>query len=354
MDITKIDKNFIVETKIDQPDLKFYNALEKPFKIYGVFYEDGKFRRMPEAVAKSVSFGVLGQHSSTAGGRIRFRTDSPYVVVNAKMPPINKMPHFALTGHCGFDMYITEHGEKRYFRSFIPPIDIDGGFESIIWLPEAVLTRDIEINFPLYTDVNELYIGVKEGSIIAEHKPYKYEKPIVFYGSSITHGASASNPGNTYENFISHKYNYDYVNLGFAGSACAEATMAEYIAGLDMSLFVYDYDHNAKDAALLERTHYPFYMAVREKNPDLPIIMISRPDFFLDEEASAARRAVILSSYSKAREAGDNLVWFIDGEHLFDGEFYYSCTVDGVHPNDLGLFRMADKIGTLIHEILNK
>ena len=95
--------------------------------------------------------------------------------------------------------------------------------------------------------------------------------PVVFYGSSITHGAAAGRPGNTYENFISQKYNLDYVNLGFAGQAKGEVNMAEYIAGLRMCAFVCDYDHNAPDADYLEKTHYRFYEIIRESILIYPI-----------------------------------------------------------------------------------
>ena len=76
--------------------------------------------------------------------------------------------------------------------------------------------------------------------------------------------------------------------------------------------------------------------------------MISKPDFFPDPEKNSVRRAVIQESYEKARAAGDQNVWFIDGETLFEGAFYHSCTSDGCHPNDLGFFRMAEKIGPVI------
>ena len=65
MDISKIDKNFEVKTKIGEKDIKFYNAEEEPFRIYGVFKENGMFRRMPETVAEAVSEGVYGLHSNT-------------------------------------------------------------------------------------------------------------------------------------------------------------------------------------------------------------------------------------------------------------------------------------------------
>ena len=65
---------------------------------------------------------------------------------------------------------------------------------------------------------------------MAEVKSMKMKKPVIFYGSSITHGAAASTPGYTYENLIAQKYNMTYVNLGFAGNAKAEDAMCDYIA----------------------------------------------------------------------------------------------------------------------------
>ena len=54
MNISSLDKNFKIETTIEKEDIKFYKIDEYPFKVYGVFKENGKYRRMPEAVAKSV------------------------------------------------------------------------------------------------------------------------------------------------------------------------------------------------------------------------------------------------------------------------------------------------------------
>ena len=54
-----------------------------------------------------------------------------------------------------------------------------------------------------------------------------------------------------------------------------------------MSLFVYDYDHNAPDAAWLARTHEPFFRIIRESRPDLPVVMLTRPD--VDKEPLEAK-----------------------------------------------------------------
>ena len=118
---THIDKNFKVTTNIKEDNIIFYNDLEEPYKIYGVFMENNKFRRLPKTVAERVNQGVKILHSNTAGRRVRFVTDSAHVAIAAKMDNIGKMPHFALTGSAGFDMYEkTEAGEK-YVQSFVPP-----------------------------------------------------------------------------------------------------------------------------------------------------------------------------------------------------------------------------------------
>jgi hypothetical protein len=74
----------------------------------------------------------------------------------------------------------------------------------------------------LYSDVSEFFVGVSKDSLLAEPKPYKYEKPIVFYGSSITQGGCASRPGMAYESIVSRRFDADYLNLGFSGSAKGE------------------------------------------------------------------------------------------------------------------------------------
>ena len=133
MDIASIDKNFKLETELDLPDVCFYNVKEAPFAVYGVFYENGIFRRMPGAVAKTVSDGVVNLHARTAGGRVRFLTDSPYVAISAKMPCVAKMSHFPLTGSSGFDLYVGD----RYTASLPPPFTISHGYERAVRFPTA-------------------------------------------------------------------------------------------------------------------------------------------------------------------------------------------------------------------------
>lgn len=347
--ISEIDKNFKIETKLDIKGIEFYDIQNEPFKIYGVEKLNGAYRRMPKEIAENVSEAVLSLHSHNAGGRVRFKTDSPYIAINAVYASVGKMSHFALSGSIGLDLYVTDdNGKEIYKKSFIPPFGITDGFESVIHFEDKKL-RQITINMPTYSTLKDLYIGLDENSSLDYANEYKITKPIVYYGSSITQGGCVSRPGNIYQARISRKFDADYIDLGFSGSARGEDNMADYIKQLDMSAFVYDYDHNAPTLEHLEETHERFFKIVREANPDLPIIIMTAP-VFLPDKGWKARKEVIKKTYDNAIANGDKNVYFIDGKDLMayaenDG------TVDDCHPTDFGFYSMAETLGKVLEKI---
>ncbi len=345
-DISKVDKNFVIQTQIEKEGLKFYSVEEEPFQIYGVFKENGKYRRMPEKIAKNVNAGVAYLHADTAGGRVRFVTDSPYIAIHVKTDRICRLPHFALTGSAGYDLY----ADGEYIRTFVPPYDMQDGYESLMeFYEEERKMREITINFPLYSDLCELYIGLEEGVTLSSTKPYKNTKPIVYYGSSITQGGCASRPGMSYQAIVSRAFDYDYINLGFSGSARAEDEMIDYIKTLDMSVFVLDYDHNAPSTEHLKNTHEKMFLAIREEHPDLPVIMMVRPNHILSPEEEE-RKKVIETTYQNALNNGDENVYYIDNEAL-TALCKDNGLVDRCHPTDFGFASMAKAVCDVLKDI---
>ncbi len=343
----QVDKNLIVETKIKKTGIRFYDVKREPFSIYGVWYDGDRFYRVPKEVAPLVSPSIVQKSTQTAGGRIRFKTDSSYIAVKLLLHNTEKISLMTTVGAKGLDLY----ADGIFIRSFVPTYDQgDGDFESVIELGE-VKEREVTIHMPLYAGVIDFYVGVDEKATLSPAKPYKHEKPIVFYGSSITNGAAASRPGMTYESIISRKLDANHHNLGFGGSAKGETAMAEYISGLDMSVFVYDYDHNAPTVEHLKNTHEPMFKIIREKNPDLPIIMLSRPQYSLANNRDE-RFAVIKETYDNAVAMGDKNVYLIRGSELFDG-LDADFTVDAVHPTDLGFYKMAEALIPILDKLLN-
>ena len=349
--VEKLDKNMVFDTKIEREGLVFKSIEEAPFKVYGVFKNEAPdltaniWTRMPNDVAKDISIHVHNISRQTAGGRIRFKTDSPYIALNVKNLPRPPMPQLTLVAQVGFDLYIG----NEYYNSFVPPSNITVGYESVVDFPTSEM-REITLNFPLYYGVEDVFVGIKDGSKLEEASDYLDIPKIVYYGSSITQGGCANRPGNTYESIIARETNVDFVALGFGGGAKGEPSMAEYIASLDMSLFVLDYDHNAPTPEFLNETHENFFKIVRKAQPSLPILIISRPVYYPSPE-EILRRDIIKKTYENAVASGDKNVYFIDGTTLLE-ECKNNGTVDGIHPTDYGFACMAKKICPVIKEIL--
>ena len=348
--IAEVDPNMKVDTNIKREGLCFFDAEQEPFQIYGVFREGDCFRRMPERVARTVNEGVYQIHTHAAGGRVRFVTDSPYVAIKTEYVT-EMMPHFALTGSAGFDMFAEGEGTDRYLGVFKPPINVTTGYESLMPI-EYPGEKIITLEMPLYSTVKKLYIGVEEGSVLKAAPKYRTTKPVVFYGSSITQGGCASKPGGSYQSILSRQLDFDYINLGFSGCARGEDTMIDYIKGLDMSLFVMDYDHNAPSIEHLQATHGKMFDAIRVAQPDLPILILGSPKYFLNDEFQI-RAQIIYNTYQKAKARGDEIVYFITGRELMNlvGD---NGTVDKCHPTDSGFFSMAYAIAPVIEKILYK
>lgn len=354
MRIDEIDKNLEIETDIQEPDLIWMNVRDVPIQISGIFYDEEQkcFVRLPQAVADTVSEGLADLNHHTAGGRARFRTNSTCIAIRAEMATDYLMSHITLIGQSGFDLYhkYTEDGEDLYYQTFRPPMGMRNGYASAI-MTDGVMA-DYTINFPLYDGVKELYIALKKNAVIEPPTPYKYSKPVVYYGSSITQGGCASRPGNSYQGILSRRLNTEHINLGFSGSGRAEKEMVAYLSSLDMSVFVCDYDYNCLSPEHLWQTHLPLYRAVREAHPELPIILISAPTVLKEPEQFAERRAAVRATYDTALAEGDKNVYYIDGAELFAGDCWDSCTVDGVHPNDFGFYRMAMRIEKTLKPLL--
>ena len=351
MSIEKIDRNFEIKRTVTEPDVVWHNVIEEPCDIYGLHDpRDGRpFRRMPDEVALKFEKGISRLYLHTAGGRIRFRTDSPYIAIRVTYPALGTMSHMPLLGQGGFDAYIYRDGKYRFFKNAMPTFEDTRGYERVFGKKNDGM-NDFVIHMPLYNRVSSVYIGLAEGSRLEHGSSYRDVKPVGYYGSSITQGGCASRPGNAYESMISMMYDIDHINLGFSGNCRGELIMADYIASLDLSVFVLDYDHNTPSDEHLEQTHFAFYERYRALRPDTPIVIVSAPD--VSPTGKRRRTEIIRETYEKALALGDKKVSFVDGTTLFGDDMREACTVDGCHPNDLGFYRMAKGIGAAVAEWL--
>ena len=355
-----------------EPPIEFRNAFEAPFELSGFPWRgpQGELRRLPVTIAatdlKSDKIAdLLVWH--TSGGEVRFRTSSSRMVLHAELYQVNEKNHMARTGTTGFAFYTrtADGGEK--FRGSVG-LSMDeakrgegpdgaGMLQHALALDGGGKLCSVSIRLPLYSGVRKLEIGLDAGAELLPPPPRRIKDPICFYGSSITQGTGASHPGNNYTTLLCRALDAPQINLGFSGSAHGEECLAQAVAGLKLSAFVLDYDHNAKTPEELQETHENFFRIVRSAQPELPIVIVSGPR---DGRIASARqrRDIVERTWKNAVAAGDKNVYFVDGLHFYDQDGMPEIprdytTVDNTHPTDLGFHLMYRKILPVLAKALD-
>jgi len=349
MKTDRMDPNMMANVEADESFL-FRSVLAAPFCVHGLRKPEPDapfFHRMPRNIAEQVNPGVARLYGFSAGGRIRFRTDSTRIGVKACVPEMDSYPTFSSMMMAGMDLYL----DGEFKGLFQPPADRLENYTAVLETKQKKM-QDVLIHLPPYGRIDSLEIGLDADAQLLSPEDYKITTPVVFYGSSITHGATTSRPGTSYPNLLSRRLNFDYLNLGFAGNALGEQAMAAFIAGLPKTALVCEYDHNSPNAEFLRKTHEPFIARIRQESPELPIVLMSRPRARFNDEEEVKRREVVLETYENARASGDNNIYFVDGAgllNIFGGD---NGTVDTIHPNDLGFTCIAKALGDVLEKIL--
>lgn len=328
-----------------------FTYLDKPLKVFGIpkFDERKILERLPEYVRKAVpKIDFLGRRPT--GARLCFRTDADNFTVRLQFETMSVDVGMSIYSCQSAFVYVGERATSR-FAGIVGPksynqLECEQAFE------KSAEMEDVTIFLPRNEVLKNVEIELPDTATVLEPTPYKYSIPVLFYGSSITEGGCCCNVSNAYSAILSRRLDFDYINLGFSGNARGETPVADFINELDISCFVYDYDHNAPDVEHLKNTHYPFYRRIRDRKPRLPILMMTRPKgVYTDEERE--RREVVLATFERAKAEGDANVYFLDGETFFENDAEL-CLIDGIHPNDLGFYKMALAIEPTLKQILSE
>jgi lysophospholipase L1-like esterase len=184
---------------------------------------------------------------------------------------------------------------------------------------------------------------------------------VIVYGTSITQGGCASRPGMAYTNILSRRLQREVINLGFSGNGRGEPELAHLLAEIPRpGLFLLDYEANTPSTEDFRRTLPAFIGILRAAHPTVPILLVSQIRF-APEAAFPARGATRLERRAFQQElvadlqrAGDNHITFLDGETLLPAATWDECTVDGVHPTDLGFLAMANALAPAAQHCLTQ
>jgi len=354
----KLDPNMALK-KADANGIVWLDPKEVPFDLIGFEWirEDTVYRRLPVHPDWEIRGAVDGLANHTAGGQVRFRTDSKKILVRVELRERSGMYHMPATGQSGFDLYVRQGEIQRYLRTTRFPHDTIRYEVELLNMDKNQL-RTYTLNFPLYNGVNSIKIGLEYESVVEAPPAFTLSGKIVIYGTSITQGGCVARPGMLYSNILSRKLDVQFVNLGFSGNGRGEPALAHLINQVHgTSLIILDYEANA--AKTIVNTLGLFVDILREKHPDTPILIMSKIHSGYYHEGTPAtelwnqNRVFQRNLVHEKVTAGDKNIYFMDGSTIL-GEDFYECTVDGGHPTDLGAYRIAEAMLPVIRQILLK
>jgi lysophospholipase L1-like esterase len=332
--------------------IEFYDA--KEFAIIGRFHEGDGYCRLPEEYKEQVRSDLWELSKNTAGVAIRFRTNASTIIARWKVLNNTVMGHMAPTGIKGVDLYAKVNGSWQFVNVGIPQGQ-ENQFTLLLNGKEEY--REYMLYLPLYDGIEALSLGVNREASISKPKETSLisRRPVVYYGTSIAQGACASRPGLAYTNMLSRKLNRAFINLGFSGNGEIEMPLGRVMASIDAALYVIDCNHNT-DAEIIYPRTLALVRFLKERKPDTPILLVEgfpyEHGYFNNQvfpEIEQKRKA-LYKAYLSLIESGFQEIYYrkAAGEIGLDHE----GTVDGIHPNDIGMARLAESMFPQLHSIL--
>ena len=330
--------------------LMWYDARDLVVEGQGWSDVESSFDRLPLRARDVLTEPEVWDLShDSAGLCVRFETDSPRIGADWQLRRERlSLHHMPATGASGADLYVREERGWRFAGMGMCFRDGRGWMDCRDVPPNM---RECAMYFPLFNGVTSFRIAIEPGRTI--HRPPRrrgLSKPIVFYGTSIVHGASASRPGMAYPAMIGRWLDCPIINLGFSGKGKMYPELVKFFTELDASVFVADCLPNMKPQEVEQRTA-PMVLQLRKAHPKMPIVLVDnivdqRLLSDMDDSGRQMKNRMLQAAYERCIAEGVSNLHLVSADPILGHD--WDSTVDGVHPNDLGFHRMA----TALHAVL--
>ena len=322
--------------------------------VIGKAFPSGEypFRRIQGFDFQKKSLNQKAAHS--AGVAVVFKTnsrtlDAKWVTDGSILSNMNPI------GSKGLDLYIKDaKGEWRYAASGRPDLKGDKRHHHTKLLsnmPEG--DKECLLYLPLYNRCDSLFLGVDPGAtLVPMDNPFQHK--ILFAGSSITHGASATRAGQCYTGLLGLKHGVYAINGGFSGEFRMQKEMAEFVAKVDAELYIFDAFSNPSTEEIYANFD-PFMDTFRAAHPTAPVIFMQNErretrNFDMRREAIQAAIQEAAREVVFRRQLKDPNIYFVDSKEFLtpDG----MATADGTHPTDIAFERTVAILWPLVKSLL--
>jgi lysophospholipase L1-like esterase len=317
------------------------------------------YDRLPASAEGRVRKEVWNLSRHAAGLYLSFRTNAAELVVNYTVQGPVQMPHMPATGVSGVDLYVKNGSDSWDWAAgrYRFGDTIRYSFGTL----DTTVEREYVLYLPLYNHVNWLKLKYPDGAVFTT-LPAALEKPVVVYGTSIAQGACATRPGLGWTSILSRMINRPVVNLAFSGNGRLEPEVYGYVGEIDASVFILDCLPNMAGEAyikegILRRRLDSAYAFLRARHPRTPVLFTEHAGYG-DEGTNTWKmktyqtaNAVLRSFYQDLQKKGAKQIGYLSRRDIGLG---IESTVDGIHPNDIGMMEYAEAYARKLGVMLKK
>ncbi len=315
---------------------------------------ENPYDRFPARAKKNVREVVWFKSQQSAGIIICFRTDASSIHIRYRVKDTLCFEHMPATGVSGLDLYALDKNNKWNWTG------ADYIFSDTVQYHYDHLKPDTDkvyyLYLPLYNRVEWLEIGVPQTAVFMPAE-VNNKGCVVVYGTSIAQGGCASRPGMAWTAILGRKLNKPVINLGFSSNGQLEKPVADLISEIDAGVVILDCMPNmytfgeAEITSRLEQT----VRIMRSKHPLTPIIIaqhadanINQMNASLDEDFKNVNK-IIERAFKKLKSAAVKNIYFLSSSAI---GLNNESTVDGQHPNDMGMKQYADAYEKLLKKMV--
>jgi len=282
---------------------------------------------------------VSDRAGESSGIRLTFTTDS--LNIGLKLYELfENMKMDVYSNGKLIEQYTCEQSKEVKF------LPIDSGMKNIeIWLD------------PRFPFVLEKVLIDDDAQI---QRTFIDKKRWVHYGSSISHSKDAGSPSTIWAGIVARENNFHLTNLGYGGQCKIDPMIGLMIRDLSADIITLKLGINCYKGELSPRTFKSNVIGminiIRDKNPDVPIVVIS-PIHSPKREGSRVwdnsmtlmeMRNMLLYVVEIFKKHGDTSIYYVDGLKIL-GLDKAEYMPDDLHPNAEAQFFMAENF---INEVL--
>jgi hypothetical protein len=300
------------------------------------------------ALFPSPGDALLGAARKPSAVRLRFRTDSPTVLL--RVAPLGK--HGGDSPDSRFDLTLD--------NAIVRTVEAVPGAEEIAFRDLPPGDRILELWLPPGVDVLVRELRIEEG---ASCTPSPDPRPRwVTYGSSLTHCVRAKSAARVWPAIVARARNLHVTSLGFGGQCHMDPLVGMVIRDLPADLITLKLGINmAGNGSFNLRSFAPAMIGlirtIREKHPLTPIGLVTSfccPPRETTPNAAGMTLEIMREQtrdvYTRLVSMGDRHLHLCDGLNIVDAEAIARYTADQCHHNGEGIEEIATRWLTEVME----